>query len=363
MSLPTATPEVGDHPGVGRDARFLVLAEGLLADVHGKLAHGVLRFRPEAVVAVVDSTHAGATADVVAPDFTPVPIVESLEAGTRHGPTALLLGATPGGGRLPASWRPFVLDAIERGLDVVSGMHTFLDEDQEFAAAAEAAGVALVDLRRPPDDLELASGRVLDLLDTRVVLTVGSDAAVGKMTTSLLLTAALRAAGRSAAFVATGQTGIAIAGWGVAIDRVIGDFMAGVTEDLVLRAARDADIVVVEGQGGIAHPAYSSVTLGLLHGAAPTDLVLCHDASRSSIRQYERRPVPPLHDLIATYEDLARYTRPASVCAVAVNTYGMSADDARRAIDVVAHETGLPAVDPVRQGADVLGRALVGPRP
>jgi uncharacterized NAD-dependent epimerase/dehydratase family protein len=350
---------IGDQPGIGLGSRFLVLAEGLLTDLHGKLAHGVLRFRPDSAAAVIDSTWAGRATDDVVAGFPSVPIVASVREGLAFEPTALLLGATPAGGVIPPGWRPAILESIEAGLDVIAGMHLFLADDAELAAAAKRRGVRLVDLRRPPDELRLAEGRVLDLPETRVVLTVGSDAAVGKMTTALRLCHALERAGETAAFVATGQTGIVIAGWGVAIDRVIGDFMPGVTEELVLRAAEDARYVVVEGQGSIAHPAFSAVTLALLHGAAPTDLVLCHDVGRTRMIEYERKPVPPLPGLVASYEELTRYLRPARVRCIAVNTSGHEAGEAAEILARMEREMGVPAHDPVRFGPDPLASALL----
>jgi len=354
------TTRTGDHPAIGAGARFAVLAEGFLADVHGKLAHGVLRFRPDSVVAVVDSTLAGRTANRIVPGVAAeVPIVESLEAALALRPTALLVGVTPPGGELPQAWRPVVVSAIEARLDVVSGMHRFLADDPELARLAAARGVRLADLRRPPERVELATGRVLDLDGVRVVLTVGDDAAVGKMTAALALTAAIGDAGDAAAFVATGQTGIAIAGWGVAIDRVIGDFMAGVAEELVLRAAESARTIVVEGQGSLAHPAFSGVTLALMHGAAPTDLILCHDPGRRTVIDYGRKQIPPLAALIHSYTDLARYVRPATIRGIAVNTSALAPARAEQLLARIEHETGLPAEDVVRSGATKLTNALL----
>lgn len=353
---------IGTHPGIGKGSRFLVLAADCLGEAHGKLANGVIRFRPQAVAAVLDPSQAGKTTNDLG--FTaPLPIVGSLAEGLRHRPNALLIGAATPGGYLPPSFRTWVLEAIDAGLSVVSGLHAQLTDDVEFTEAAAAAGVELVDLRRPPDEarLRLATGEVLDLPDTkRIVLTVGDDAAVGKMTTALVLDDAARATGLSTNFVATGQTGIAIAGWGVAIDRVIGDFMPGVSEQLVLRAAENADVIFVEGQGSIAHPAFSPVTLGLLHGAAPTELVLCHDPARSTLIDYDRAERPSLTRLILSYEDLCTYVRPARVAAIAVNSSSLIERDARALIARVEAETGLPADDVVRFGGDQLAAALLG---
>ena len=355
---------IGDHPGIGPGTRFAVLTGGLLADLHGKLAHGVLRFRGDAVVAVVDELHAGKTADQVVPGVTRrVPIVGTLREALASQPTALLLGTTPAGGQMPPEWRSTILEAIDSGLSIVAGMHTFLGDDHEIAARAQARGVAVVDLRRPPDELELASGRVLDLVGKRVVLTVGSDAAIGKMSTALAVDRSLTGLGVRSAFVATGQTGIAIAGWGVAVDRVIGDFMPGVAEALVLRAAAQADWVIVEGQGSIAHPAYSPVALALLHGAAPTDLILCHDLRRTRVVNYERAKVPALDRLVRTYEDLSGYVRPARVRAIALNTSGSTPDEAAEQIALVSAALCLPTDDVVRGNGDGLATAILGVEP
>lgn len=355
---------IGDHPGIGPTTRYLVLADGYLDDLHGKMAHGILRFRPAGVAAVLDRLHAGRSADEVVPGVSArVPIVATLADGLAHGPSALLVAVTPAGGRLPAAWRDYLHDAIDAGLDVVAGMHAFLSDDVDLAEHAARRHVRLVDLRRPPEDLGLATGRVLGLDDRRVVLTVGTDAAVGKMTAGIRLTEALRTAGETATFVATGQTGILLSGWGVAIDRVIGDFMAGVAEDLVLRAAGDARWVIVEGQGSIAHPAFSSVTLALLHGAAPTDLVLCHDPGRTVMTDYERLPVPGLGRLIRAYEELAALVRPAPVRGIAVNTSHLPPEPAAALLAQIERETGVPAADVVRDGAASLAGALLGASP
>ena len=352
-----AGSRIGDHAGIGPGTRFAILTDGRLLDVSGKMAHGILRFRAEAAAAIIDARYAGQATNALVPGVSAqVPIVATLEEALAESPNALLLGTTPAGGQIAAEWRPTILAAIAAGFHIVSGMHAFLRDDPELSAAAARHGVSLVDLRTPPEELRLSTGRVLDLVDHRIILTVGSDAAIGKMSTSLSLQRALRADGIDAEFVATGQTGIAIAGWGIAIDRVIGDFMAGTTEALVLRAAERARVIVVEGQGSVAHPAFSSVTLGLIHGAGPTDLILCHDERRAAVIGYERLTVPALPRLIRTYEDLASYVRPARVRAIALNTSGLSEGEAQDAMKRAEDLTGLPATDAIRDnGARLAG--------
>jgi len=228
------------------------------------------------------------------------------------------------------------------------------------------------ELREPPRELPIGGHRT-PRPGATVVLTVGTDAAVGKMTASLEIAAALRRLGRTAAFVATGQTGIAIAGKGISVDAVVADFVAGATEEMVCEAAEGADWVIVEGQGALTHPGFSGVTMGLLHGAAPHLMVLCDDAARRVMKGYDREglPVRDLRECVGIYELAASWRRPpghpvAPVVAIAMNT-GLLPDDAaaRAAIAGAEQATGLPAADPIRDGtagAERLARALIGAR-
>ena len=339
------------HRGAGAAApsapRFVALAEGQFGPLTSKTANACIRYTPERVVAVVDSARAGSTAAAVLGFGGDIPVVASLAEARRHGPTAALVGIAPAGGRLDQGWRGTVADALRGGLDVWSGLHQFLADDPELAAAAAAGGATIYDLRRPPADLDVAAARVRDVAAT-VVLTVGSDCNIGKMTAQLQLRDALAARGRRVAFAATGQTGILVEGWGIAVDAVVADFIAGAAEQLVLDAAPGADVVLVEGQGSLLHPSYSGVTLGLMHGALPHAMVLCTQPSRTAISRHERVRIPPLAELVRLHELLVAPLRPAPVIALALNTFDLddraAADAVRRAED----ETGLPATDPVR---------------
>lgn len=282
------------------------------------------------------------------------PIVASLEAALAFEPSALLVGVAPPGGALPPDWRATIRAAIEAGLDIVSGLHQILGEDVEFAAAAVARGTAIVDVRVPPPP-HLFGGKASGI-PSFVSLTVGSDCAVGKMTASLELTRAASAAGRDARFLATGQTGILIAGSGVPVDRTISDFTSGAVEELVLANA-DAELLFVEGQGAINHPAFAAVTLGLLYGAAPDALILVHLATRTHMDDYGT-PLLSLPRLIELYEDLCATVKPARVTGIALNTYGLDDERARRAIDDAAALTGLPCDDVVRFGPQALYAAM-----
>ena len=343
--------------------RLVILAEGDFGFHHGKTAVGVIRYGSDPVSAVIDSTQAGANVSSIVPDKD-IPIVASLgEAlAMEPRPNALLIGIAPTGGRLPLSWRATILEAIDAGLDVLSGLHTFLGDDPEFAAAARRAGTEIVDYRRPPDRMETAVGRP-HRDGSRVILTVGTDCAIGKMSVALELRKAAVAAGESAVFVPTGQTGMMIDGWGVAVDRVISDFVQGTCEWLLEEAEGRGEWIIVEGQGSLDHPAYSSVTLGLIHGTTPHAMVLVHKAGLTH-HDFEHLPeksfqIQPLGPFIALHEQVASLVAPSKVVAIALNTSLIpSEDDALAEIARTADENGLPCDDPVRFGADRLWAAI-----
>jgi uncharacterized NAD-dependent epimerase/dehydratase family protein len=338
--------------------KYLLLAEGFSGDPHyGKTARGVLRYRHEDVVAILDSTRAGETEEGV-------PVVATVEEALPLGPTTALVGVANQGGRFPPEWHAILRSCIEHGLDVENGLHMFLSDDSELVALAAEHAVELRDLRRPPADLSTATGANLDV-DATIVLTVGSDCAIGKMTVSLELDREALRRGVSSVFVPTGQTGIAIAGWGIAVDAVVADFIAGAAERLVVEGReRGGDLLWVEGQGSLIHPLYSGVTLGLYHGAAPHLLVLCHEAGRNAIEGPGGgpHPIPPLADLVELHERMALPVRPARVVAVALNTRSLDDAAARAAIAAAEVATGLPADDPVRFGAAKLVDAVLAGR-
>jgi uncharacterized NAD-dependent epimerase/dehydratase family protein len=344
------------------ERRLVILAEGNFGYHHGKTAMGVIRFGQDKILAVIDSTQAGRNVREWLGDSGrfDIPIVASLNESLGFLPraNALLIGIAPTGGRLPDEWRAVVLAAIRSGLDVLSGLHTFLGDDPELVEAARSAGVRLVDYRRPPERAETSVGR-LHAPGKRVILTVGTDCAIGKMSVALELRRAAAARGRSATFVPTGQTGMMIEGWGVAVDRVVADFLQGTAEWLVEEGERRGDWLLVEGQGSLDHPAYSSVTLGLIHGTTPHAMVLVH-APGMEIHDFdhlpERRfPIAQLPGFIRVHEEVAGLVAPSKVVAVALNTSRIAdPEDARRVIAATAAETGLPCDDPVRFGGEAL---------
>jgi uncharacterized NAD-dependent epimerase/dehydratase family protein len=333
--------------------RLLILAEGFSGDPHyGKTARGVLAYGERPVVALLDSERAGE-------EQSGVPILATVEEAMGYEPTTALVGVATAGGRFPPAWRELLGQAISSGLDVENGLHQFLADDDELSALAREHGVELRDLRRPPAGLNVPTGRNLEL-PTRNVLTVGSDCAIGKMTVSLELDRAAQRRGLASRFVPTGQTGIAIAGWGIAVDAVVSDFLAGAAEQLLVEGhERGGELLWVEGQGALTHPAYSGVTLGLIHGCAPHALVLCHQAGTSEVEGYPGHPLLPLPELVELHERISLPARKANVAAIALNTRTLGEAEARAAVEQAAAETGLPADDPVRFGADRLLDAVL----
>ena len=335
--------------------RYLLLAEGFSGDPHyGKTMRGVLRYRREDVVAILDSTRAGETEEGM-------PVVESVADALPLGPTTALVGVATQGGRFPPEWIAILRACVEHGLDIENGLHVFLTDDPVLAELAADRGVELRDLRRPPAELSTATGENLSV-DSTIVLTVGSDCAIGKMTVSLELDLEARRRGLRSVFVPTGQTGMVIAGWGIAVDAVVADFVAGAAERLVVEGRdRGGELLWVEGQGSLQHPVYSGVALGLYHGSVPHVLVLCHEVGRTEIEGAGGgpHPIPPLRELVELHERLALPARPARVAAIALNTRAVGEEEARAAIAAAEEETGLPADDPVRFGAAKLVDAVL----
>jgi uncharacterized NAD-dependent epimerase/dehydratase family protein len=333
-----------------RNDRLAVLSGGLLHDLHAKTTHGVLRYGAREVVAVVDDVHAGKRVNDVAPFCDrEVPIVATVREAHALGANVLLVGVAPSGGKLTPAWRAALLEAVDLGLHIAAGMHTALAGDPALAEAAAAKGVQVRDLRAEPADLNVPDGpdhRVA----ARVVHSVGTDCAIGKMSVTLELDREARRQGLASVFVATGQTGIAISGWGIAVDHVISDYTAGAAERLVRDGAARGDLLWLEGQGSLFHPAYSGVTLGLLHGSAPDLLLLCDKSGHRVNSDYPGTPLPSLPEAVRAYETAMAWVRPAKVGAIALNTAGLDDDEARAAIAKAEAETGLVADDAVRFG-------------
>jgi uncharacterized NAD-dependent epimerase/dehydratase family protein len=270
----------------------------------------------------------------------------------------LLLGTAWAGGQLPLEWRLPIIEALNNGMDVVNGLHDFLENDPEISNIAFRNKRKLYDVRKSPESLPVASGKARDVKAVSV-LTVGSDCSVGKMTVALDMRNEAIKRGHSANFVATGQTGIMICGQGIAIDRVIGDFMAGACEELVLEADDGCEYIFVEGQGSLIHPGFSGVTLSILHGCCPQALILCHNASRKEIKGTDFL-IPELSKLIRLNEEMSDWMRPAKVIGIALNTRELSDSQAKSCILRLEEELNLPVTDTVRYGAAKLMDGLLG---
>ena len=331
-----------------RGRRLLLLAEGSFCAADAKTAVCLAMYRPDDVVAVLDSTRAGRCVDEVLGFGGDAPIVASIDDALRERPEIAVVGTAPIGGGLVEPDRSLVARCLEAGLDVVSGMHAFVGDDPGLAALAAAKGARIWDVRRVAETRVVSDGRGCRT-GASVVLTVGSDCGVGKMTTTVELERAAARAGMRAAWAATGQTGMILRERGVAVDRVVADFVGGAAEALVNLEGHGAEIVFVEGQGSITHPGYAGVTLGLMYGCMPDALVLVHEPGRPHYKRLGH-DLPGLRDLIALYESLMRPWKPARVVALALNTAALSQPDARAAIEAAERGTGLPAADAVRDG-------------
>ena len=329
--------------------RYAILAEGWFANRHAKTAHGLVAYGKDEVIAVIDSTLAGRRVLDVMPNLRrDAPIIGTLGEALEMSPTSILVGLAPAGGELPEGWMETLGEAADAGLEIVSGLHQRL--------APELPGARVWDVREPPEDVPLFSGEGFRV-EPKVALTVGTNSAIGKMTATLEIERAAREAGLSTGFVATGQTGIVIEGWGICVDAVVSDFVAGASEQLVLAAARnEPDLILVEGQGSLGHPAYSGVTLGLLHGSCPDCLILCTDASEEGV--FAGVPSPDVVRLARLYEEVAALVKPAPVVAVSINMKGLDEEAAENFMNRLAKETSLPVADPVRGSAEPILEAV-----
>lgn len=334
-----------------------IFAEATMGSLNAKMAEGILRYGRNPVVAVIDSTQAGKRVRDLTPIDSDVPLVASLADAMELGAKVLVLGTAPSGGRLPAGWVLVLDQAIAGGMSLVNGMH---DQLKPRYAERLQSGQWVWDLRVPQGEAPpIGMARAARLNNIRVLM-VGTDMAIGKMTAGLELTRSLQDMGRDAAFLATGQTGIAITGRGIPLDAIRVDHAGGAVERMVLEAAGH-EIVVVEGQGSLLHPG-STATLPLMRGSACTHMILCHRAGMQTLDELTSVHIPPLRDVIALNEAMARAAgalTPAKVVAIALNTARLSDPEAEAVLKAVEDETGLPAADPVRQGAEKLARAVL----
>jgi uncharacterized NAD-dependent epimerase/dehydratase family protein len=302
-----------------------------------KTALGIVDWRPEWCIGQLRLT--GCRADATIPDMT---IAEAREAGVR----TMIVGAVNAGGVLPDHWVSSIVEALEAGFDVATGLHSRLGDHPAIRDAAARTGGKLHDVRHSTQ--RFATGKGTKRSGLRL-LTVGTDCSVGKKYTALALERDMRAAGIDADFRATGQTGVFISGRGVAIDAVVADFISGAVEWLSPEAEAD-HWDLIEGQGSLYHPSFAGVTLGLLHGAQPDAFVVCHEPTRTTMRGVDHA-LPSIQQVIDLTLACGRLTNPAIRCVgIAVNTQALDDDAARNVLDAAAEEHGIPAVDPIRTG-------------
>lgn len=321
---------------------YLVFLGDAGSELDAKTGHGVADWRPEECVGQL--RYANCKADTGLPDMD---LRQAVSAGAR----SLLIGVAPTGGALKADWVSTLAAALQAGLDLVSGLHTPLADNPRLAHLALRHGRRLVDVRVPPEDIRVGTGKKRS---GQRLLTVGTDCCVGKKYTALALHQAMRRAGMDASFRATGQTGILIAGGGMPIDAVVADFISGAAEQLS-PAADPAHWDLIEGQGSLFHPGFAAVTLGLVHGSQPDALVLCHEAGRAHIDEHPDFPIPGLAECIEAHLAAARLTNPGARCiGVSLNCHRLGSAAAAAAKARAAEETGLPCVDPLADGVQAL---------
>jgi uncharacterized NAD-dependent epimerase/dehydratase family protein len=319
-------------------APYLIFLGDAQSDILAKTGNGIKHWRPELCLGQLRLD--GCVADLGLPDMSPR---EASSMGAR----SLILGAAPAGGQFEASWMPSLYEAVECGLDIVAGFHSRLNDIPRLVNAAKAQGVRLIDIRIPPDNIAIASGRKRTGLR---LLTVGTDCAVGKKYTALAIESEMRSRNMPASFRATGQTGMMIAESGVPMDSVVSDFLSGAAE-LVSADNTPEHWDIIEGQGSLFHPAYAAVSLGILHGSQPDAIVICHEASRDYIDEYPDFPIPPIAECIDRNLLMGTLTNPRIRC-VGVSLNSSLLDPAARAaaMSKISDETGVPCVDPLVEG-------------
>ena len=328
-------------------ARYAILAIGSFDYILNKTGNMLIRYQPDDVVAVIDPDKAGRTADDIIGIGGSLPVVGSFQDALQYQPDTMVIGFAPPGGVINDETRKEILIAIDEGCDIISGMHVFLNDDDEISDRAKNNDVLLTDLRRPPNPPHFPKGTWKDR-NVPVLLVVGTDCDSGKMTTAWEITQRLRIRGKKVNFIGTGQTGILLGGSGVAVDAVIADFMAGELEYVIDRACDGADLVVVEGQGSINNYAYSGVTMGLIHGCMPDYFVLTHDPSRPL--DVLDHPIPDINDLIQLHLDLMIPFRKTRFLGINLLTFAIDEQNANNVIIEYEKEFGLATTDLVRFG-------------
>ncbi|MGF1460666.1 MAG: DUF1611 domain-containing protein [Leptolyngbyaceae cyanobacterium] len=345
------------------DHRIALLMHEGLDNPGGKTGLAILRYSPLNVVAVIDQQYAGSSLAAVTGIAREVPVVATVADALALAPTVLTIGIAPSGGALPSPWYAEVKTAVKAGLCIVNGLHIPMAKDPELVKDL-GPQQWIWDVRQEPPGLSIASGAARSLNCLRV-LPVGTDMAIGKMSTNLELHQLARQQGLRSKVIATGQTNLMLGDDGIPLDSIRVDFAAGAVEQQVMRYGKDHDILFIEGQGSFFHPG-STATLPLMRGSQPTHLIMVHRAGQTHIRNHPTVPLPSLTVAISIYEAIAHAGGAfgsAKVTGVALNTQALSEQAARKMVIDVQEETGLPTTDVIRFGAENLLEAILSSKP
>ncbi len=326
---------------------YLLFVGSETEPIYAKTAAGLAQWAPEKCIGQLSLP--GGTIDL---GLTKYDVATAATAGAQ----SLVIGTSAVGGAIPNEWMPTLVEALHAGMDIVAGVHTKLNDIPELVAAATASGAKLVDVRVPPKDIPVGTGRKRS---GKRLLTVGTDCALGKKYTALAIANRLREKGVDADFRASGQTGIMIAGNGIPIDAVVADFLSGAAEMISPDADKD-HWDIIEGQGSLFHPGYSSVSTGLLIGSQPDAFVVCTEALRTHIKGWPDFELPSIQAVIDRAIDLAKTVNPAIRCVgISVNTSPLPEHERAAYLENLSSLYGLPTMDPLVSGVDeVIDRML-----
>ncbi|MCV2884444.1 DUF1611 domain-containing protein [Aestuariibacter sp. AA17] len=339
-----------------KNKRIVIMCEGNFGVVQSKIASAFIKYNEPQCVAVINSEYAGKDVSEILGWGEGIPIVGTFEEARAFHPDTMLIGVTIQGKKFPAEWRPIIKDAISAELDIIAGLVYKLNEDEEFAELAKKFNVTLTDTKTVPSNVPVGRG-IADEVEAFVVHTVGSDCRVGKKSTAIEIALEAKRRNIAANFGATGQTGIMLTGSGLCIDSVVVDFLGGAMEQVVLETAKGADWAIIEGQGALTHPGFGGVTCQVIQSAVPDAMILCHHVNREFIYGTQT-PIPSLQEVIERVEYITKYTKPAKVVGISLNTHPMNAEEAALEVAKVERELGLPTTDPYKFGVGKLVDAL-----
>ena len=331
--------------------KIVILSHGAFNYIKNKTGNMLIRYRTDEVIALLDRTKSGMTANDELGYGGNIPVLDNFDACIDLEPDTLVIGNASQGGFISDDYRAEVIKAIEFGCDIISGMHHFINDDVEFVQLAEKHNVSLFDLRRPPDPPNFPKGS-WHKRKIPVLLIVGTDCDTGKMTTAWEVSERLKSRGRKVEFIGTGQTGILLSGAGVPIDAVKADFMAGEIEHLIDKVSEDTELIIVEGQGALTNQYYAGVTLGLLHGAMPDYMLMTHDPARElDVTDY---PMATMRLVMDMHLDLMSNFKKSKFIGINLLTFKLSDEDAKKEIDKVKEEYSMATTDLIRYGSNEL---------